>query len=80
MTDTTYTDITVTQPILGFAPAIGYAVIAGIAIAAGTCATIATMLMRQKRRIAPTQKTLSLEASQNNRPVPRASYPLTLKP
>src|SRR5207249_11820772 len=58
MTDTTYTDITVTQPILGFAPAIGYAVIAGIAIAAGTGATIAGMLIRQKRRIAPTQKPL----------------------
>ncbi len=53
MTDTTYTDITVTQPILGFAPIIGYAVIAGIAIAAGSGATIAAMLIRQKRRIAP---------------------------
>src|SRR5260370_41447860 len=56
MTDTTYTDITVTQPILGFAPTIGYAVIAGIAIAAGTGVTIVAMLIRQKRRIATTQK------------------------
>jgi hypothetical protein len=56
MTDTTYTDITVTQPILGFAPTIGYAVLAGIAIAAGTGATIAAMLIRQKRWTAPTQK------------------------
>ena len=60
MTDSTYADITLTQPILGFAPAIGYAVIAGIAIAAGTAATIAAMLIRQKRLIAPTQKTLTV--------------------